>query len=241
MSIDKKYKEKRDQIMAYLGSDFRHNPTIPHPFIIEFNGSPHSGKTSTITEIDKLLRRHGFRVLRLQESGEAIRHIERKTPIYNIRTGLHSLINILDHGHGYNYDVIIFERGIFDAYNWMTYWAEKNKKHRQELETAKKFFLTSFWSNMVDRIYFMVCSPTKARKREFEVSLSDNINTSNVDMVKFYRQSFKKLSQKFLQIKLIDTTNLNRKEVAEKIALDVLKMMEEKAKKTFKKTLTKGF
>ena len=60
-------------------------------------------------------------------------------------------------------------------------------------------------------------------------------------MVKFYRQSFKKLSQKFLQIKLIDTTNLNRKEVAGKIALDVLKMMEEKAKKTFKKTLTKGF
>lgn len=229
MSVDKKYQNKIRQIMAYLKSEVRYGTSIvPRPFIIEFNGSPHSGKTSAITEIDKLLRRHGFRVLRLQESGEAIRHIERKTPIYNIRTGLYSLINIIDHSHSHNYDIVILERGIFDAYSWMTYWGEKDKKYRLEIETVKKFLLSDFWLNTVDRAYFLVCRPAKARERERDMSLSKNLNTSNVDMVKFYQKSFKKLWRKFSQLKLIDTSDLTKKEVAEKIALDILKVMERK-------------
>lgn len=230
-NIEKMFDEKMDLIMSYLKSDIRHSlSAIPRPFIIEITGSPHSGKTSTIIELDKFLRRHGFRVFHLQESGEAIRNIDRSAPVYNIRTGLYTLTNLLDHAHTHSYDVIIYDRGIFDAYCWMTHWAEKNKKQKNELEIAKKFFLMNLWANMIDRVYFMICSPEQAKKREFNMSISksEKLDTKNVEMVKLYRNAYDQLSKKFSQIKLIDTTNRKSKEVTEKIALDILDLMSRK-------------
>jgi len=231
MSIDTKYRGKKDRIMAYLKSDFRYSPAIPRPFIFELNGPPHSGKTTAIVELDKFLRRHGFRVLRPQESGEAIRHINRSAPVYNIRTGLYTLAHLLDHIHNHNYDIVIYDRGIFDSYCWMLYWAEKNKINQKQLDTIRDFFLMNFWSNEIDRAYFLVCDPQKSRKRESNTSISEKLDTTNVETVKLYRKAYKKLSRKFPQLKLIDTGNLNKKEVAETVALDILNVMEKRAKK----------
>jgi len=240
MDIEKKTKEKKRSIFAYLKSKVRYDlSAIPRPFIIEITGSPHAGKTTAINEIDKFLRRQGFRVLRPQEGGEAIRHIERKTPIYNIRTGLYALTQILDHGHGHNYDVVIFERGIFDAYCWMMYWAEKEKSNRHKLEVAKKFFLLNFWSNTIDRAYFMVCDPDKAMERELHTSLSQKLERDNLKMVKLYHKAYDRLSVNFPQIKLIDTTNLKEKEVIESITLDILDIMSSKTKKSLLKNSIK--
>lgn len=229
MSVDAKYTKKKGRIMAYLRRpEFRHNTAVPHPFIFEFNGSPHSGKTTTIIEIDKFLRRHGFRVLRLQESGEAIRHIDRTAPVYNIRTGLYTLTHLLDHIHAHNYDVIIYERGIFDAYCWMQYRAKMGQITKKQLGVIQNFLLMDFWANEIDLAYFMICAPEQARKREFGASISKRLNTKNVEIVKLYRNAYRRLSKKFPQLKIVDTTNLGKKEVAEIIALDILDTMERK-------------
>ncbi|OGN10610.1 MAG: hypothetical protein A3J46_05375 [Candidatus Yanofskybacteria bacterium RIFCSPHIGHO2_02_FULL_41_11] len=231
MSVDTKFKEKRGRIMAYLRSDFRHDSTIPRPFVFEFNGPPHSGKTTTIIELDKFLRRQGFRVLRPQESGEAIRHIDRSVPVYNIRTGLYTLTHLLDHVHDHSYDVIIYDRGIFDAYCWMSYWEEKGKITKKQMDIVQNFFFLDLWLKEIDRAYFMVCDSQKARKRELDTSLSKKLDTKNIETVKLYRKTYDNLSKTFPQLKLIDTSNLNKKEVAEKIALDLLGVMEHKSEK----------
>lgn len=217
--------------MAYLRPEFRYNSAIPRPFIFEFNGSPHSGKTTTIAELDKFLRRHGFKVLRPQESGEAIRHIDRTTPVYNIRTGLYTLTNLIDNIHNHNYDVIIYDRGIFDAYCWMSYWAEKGKIAKNQLDTIQNFLISNLWTNEIDRVYFMICNPQKAQKREFNTSLSkkERLDTKNTKVVKLYQNTYNRLSKKFPQVKLIDTTKISKKKVAETIALDILNLMERKA------------
>src|SRR3989344_3657761 len=120
------YEEKAHRILAYLKKDVRHDHSfLPRPFFVEFLGSPSAGKTTAITEMDKFLRRMGFRVLRPQEGAEVIRHIPRTTPLYNIRTGLYALSLLIDESYGHLYDIIIFDRCVFDAYCWMMYWLEK--------------------------------------------------------------------------------------------------------------------
>ena len=105
------FEKKAQKILNYLKSDIRYDRKyIPRPFFFEFTGSPSSGKTTCITEADKFLRRQGFRVWRPQEGAEVIRHIERTTSLYNIRTGIYALTLLMDESVGNKYDVVIFDQ-----------------------------------------------------------------------------------------------------------------------------------
>ena len=126
MNLENVFEAKAQNILKYLKSDIRYDlHHIPRPFFVEFTGSPSSGKTTTIKKFDEFLRREGFRVYRPQEGAEVIRHIDRVTPVYNIRTALYALNILLDLAHGHLYDVVAFDRAIFDAYGWMKYWLDK--------------------------------------------------------------------------------------------------------------------
>lgn len=57
------FERKAQTILAYLKSHLRYDDGfLPRPFFLEFTGSPSAGKTTTITELDKFLRRQGFRL-----------------------------------------------------------------------------------------------------------------------------------------------------------------------------------
>lgn len=233
---EEKLIEKRAQkILEYLKSDKRYDGFLPRPFFIEFAGSPSSGKTTTITELDKFLRRQGFHVWRPQEGAEVIRHIERTTPVYNIRTSTYALNILLDESVGHKYDVVIFDRAMFDAYCWMMYWEEKKKLTAKEKNLYQSFFLSPFWINNIDIAYFMICDPVIAMEREQKIALSDKLGeTTNPETVKIlvdrYKKAFKILSPKYSRLHMIDTTKLGEKEMIEIVASDILNMMEEKAK-----------
>ena len=231
------FEQKAKTILHYLKSNLRYDRgVLPRPFMVEFTGSPSAGKTTTITELDKFLRRQGFRVLRPQEGAEVIRHIDRTTPVYNIRTGLYALTMLIDESWGNNYDVMIFDRCIFDAYCWMMYWTEKSKLTSEERMIIQSFFTSRFWSSNIDAAYFMVCDPTKAMEREQRIALSSKLgettNPATIEtLVKRYREAHQTLSLFHRQIKLIDTTNLEEQEMVENIAMDVLNILEAKSKK----------
>src|SRR3989338_11250236 len=110
------FEEKAQKIRAYLKTDVRHdNSFLPRPFFFELTGTPGAGKTTNIKESYNFLRLMDFRVLIPQEGAEVIQHITRKTPAYNIRTGLYALTQLMDYAAGHLYDVVIFDRCIFDA------------------------------------------------------------------------------------------------------------------------------
>src|SRR3989338_10083226 len=111
---------KLARTLSYIDIETRRNHNVlPRPFFIEITGTPSAGKTTTIKELDKFFRRMGFRVLCPQEGAEVIRHIERTTPLYNIRTGLYALQILIDLSHGHQYDIVIFDRCIFYSFCWM--------------------------------------------------------------------------------------------------------------------------
>lgn len=230
------FDDQAQRILTFLKSDIRYDlQAIPRPLMAEFTGSPSAGKTATITELDKFLRRQGFRVWRPQEGAEVIRHIPRTTPVYNVRTALYALCILLDESFGHKYDIIIFDRCIFDAYAWMDYWLTKGKITETEQVLIRSFFLSRFWSKHLDAAYFMVCDPEEAMRREMRVSLSDKMGeTSNPETIKVladrYRKAYTDLKDEHPQLTLIDTTTMKEQNMVESIATHLLNTFESKCR-----------
>lgn len=230
------FEQKAQTILKYLKSHIRYDyDFLPRPFMIELTGSPSAGKTTTITELDKFLRRQGFNVLRPQEGAEVIRHIPRTTPIYNIRTGLYALAKLLDESYGHKYDIIIFDRCIFDAYSWMMYWMEKEKLAPAEGAMIQSFFTSRFFTDKIDLAYFMVCDPVQAMERELKIALSQKMGeTTNpktiASLVKRYREAYDNLHRDHPQLRLLDTTGMDEQDMVEVVALEILNTLEIKSK-----------
>lgn len=233
---EKDFEEKARKILSYLKSEHRYDDKfLPRPFFLEFTGSPSAGKTTTIKELDTFFRKQGFRVLCPQEGAEVIRHISRSTPVYNIRTGLYALTMLLDLSYGHNYDIVIFDRCVFDVYCWMMYWEGKKKLSPAEKELIQSFFLSPLWMNKIDVAYFMISDPKTAMDREMRIALSSKTGeTTNPDaiatLIKRYKDAFQTLSPDYPQLHLLDTTKLNEYEMVHQIATNTLNLLENKTK-----------
>ncbi|OGZ06292.1 MAG: hypothetical protein A2845_00605 [Candidatus Lloydbacteria bacterium RIFCSPHIGHO2_01_FULL_49_22] len=226
-----------DMLHGYLRTDVRYGGTfLPRPFLIEFTGSPDSGKTTCIKELYKFLKRRGLRVHIPQEGAEVIGHIPRTTPEYNIRTALYALEMVIDYTHGHAYDVVIFDRSIFDPYAWMMYWQDKGLLSGEERELIQQFFLLRFWVDRIIASYVVVCEPEEAMRRGQRIALSDKLGeTSNPasirKLVDRYRTMHEELSPKYPQIQLIDTTTMTESEMVNHIATDTLERLVAEARK----------
>ncbi len=222
-------------IHAYLKTDIRYDQNfLPRPFFLEFTGSPSSGKTTTITELDKVFRREGLRVLRPQEGAEVIRHINRDTPVYNIRTGLYALQQLIDYSNGHQYDIVIFDRCIFDVFCWMMYWETKGKLEKEEKKLIQSFFLSRFWAQKIDVAYFMVAHSDIAMNREMRIASSKKMGeTTNpqsiTTLVERYARAYQKLAPQYPQLHFLDTSKLSEQEMIENITSNVFKLLKQKS------------
>jgi thymidylate kinase len=203
--------------------------------MVEITGSPSAGKTTIIKSLDDFLRDQGLRVLRPQEGAEVIRHIPRSTPVYNIATGLYALTKFIEESYCHKYDIIIFDRCIFDAYCWMEYWHEKSKLEIQDKHVIQNFFLQKFFTENIDAAYFVVCDPKIAMERELRVSIlkkdREMTNPKSIaNLVARYRDAFSLLSTNHPQLKLIDTSEMDEQAMVEQVALDILNVLEAKSK-----------
>ena len=230
------FEQRAGRLLQYLKSDIRYDQNaIPRPFFVEFTGSPSSGKTTTITELDKFFRRMGFRVLRPQEGAEVVRHITRDTPLYNLTTGDYAKKFLVDEGVGHKYDLVIFDRCIFDAYVWMMYWEEKGKLTREECVMYQGYFLSRFWADNIDAAYFMICDPDEAMHRELRIALSQKLGeTTNPEtirkLVNRYQRAYETLRPAYPQLHLIDTAKLSEQEMVTTIANKTFDILEQKIK-----------
>ena len=228
------FETRAERVLKYLNVDHRYGEAhLPRPFFVEFTGSPDSGKTTTIDELYKFFKTLKFRVLRPQEGAEVIQHIPRSTPLYNIRTAQYAINQLIDLSHGHMYDLVLFDRCAFDAYCWMMYWESKNQLSREDVKLYQEFFLSKFWVDNLDAVYFVVCDPDEAMKRSKEVSLTDRLgNFTNPQTIKVlverFQQAYRELGPKFPQLQIVNTTRVDKQNMVEYFASDILSMMEKR-------------
>lgn len=235
--LDSKIQKSIDNLKKYLRHDVRYDTSLlPRPFIIEFFGIPDAGKTTIITGCDNFLRRLGFRVYKPQEGAEFIRHISRDTPLYNERTALYAINILVDQMSGHQFDFVLFDRCCFDGYFWMEYWFQKDKLSYLEKRVIQKHFLSERWVNGIDLCYFVTCDSSVSSDRDKELNFAEIFGpTTNPKSVAFLenvgKRVFEELSPRYPQMKILDTTNINKRDMVQKIAEDILLSLEKKYEK----------
>lgn len=155
-----------DRMKEFLRRD--HGTDLPRPQIIEFTGTPVSGKTTCINSVDDFLRRSGFRVMRPQEGAEAVRGIPRDSPRYNIATGIYALQIVLGAMYDRNHDVVLLDRGLHDAHAWMLYWQYKNQLIGTDKQMFQQFFSHPLYLNAIDTCFYIFCGVDEVNRRKQE-------------------------------------------------------------------------
>lgn len=215
------------------------NVKIKRPFFVEITGSPDAGKTTMIEILDSFFRRQGFRVFCPQEGAQKIRHIDRDTHLYNVRTALYALTELIDASVNPNYDLVIFDRCLHDGFTWMLYWNQKGDIKQHQMRCLQDFFMFPTWLNMVDVSFFVVTTTEEAIKRDRAESLTkkwgattnpksiENKIMLNKSAFNMTGKSEKKNSDKGATF-LFDTTGLSETKMTECVLEKTLDALEKR-------------
>ncbi len=235
--IEQLFDQQASILRTHLNYDIRYDMIVlPRPFIIEITGSQEAGKSVMITELYNTLRKLGLvRIFKPQEGAEQIFHVPRSTPLYNIRTGLYAASLLIDQSHQHSADIVIFDRCLFDAYAWMTYWVQKGLLSSEQAQQNQLFFLQPHLTKLIDITYVVVCDPKVAIQRSLRNASSqrfaESTNPESVArMYNIFRQEHADLAPTYPQLQLVDTTHMSLKNMNRFITARTLELLVQKCK-----------
>ena len=203
------------------------------PIVIEFSGSPKSGKTSCINSLELFLKRNGFTVKTIQERAGVCPVTDKRNPMFNIWTACASLAGMIGTLENKNseIDVLILDRGIYDSLCWFNWLVKKGKMEVEQQKRVEDFLLMKDLVNPIDIVFSFVASPETSISREYTNLLTNKLGSiMNKTVLQEYKDSIEEVAQTkkqyFHKVFVIDTTDKSQdlvgKEVTEK-TLEALK------------------
>lgn len=204
------------------------------PIVIEFSGSPKSGKTSSINSLMQFLKRNEIKAAVIQESASICPVSDKHSPLFNLWTvcdSICSLIGMLE-SKKENYDVIIIDRGLFDAFCWFQ-WLYQQKKMDSGMKHCIDTFLTMpELDSYIDIVFVFKAKPAASIDREYASLLTDipgsimneSVLTQYIEAVDRtvteYRCIFRKITE-------IDTTELDQNQVGKWVTEETMSALRE--------------
>ncbi|MEX1252739.1 MAG: AAA family ATPase [Dehalococcoidia bacterium] len=138
------------------------------PLFVEFSGTPKAGKSTIINSLRLFLARNDFNSFVLTERASTCPIRNKKHLFFNVWTACATLVQMLNAGQqDAPDDVVIMDRGLFDALVWMRWLEEKGELEPSQRETIERFLTLEPWSSLVDLVFVMKVSPSTALEREF--------------------------------------------------------------------------
>jgi hypothetical protein len=182
----------------------------PRAFVIEFAGTPKAGKTTSVEAIRHFFSRQGFRVHVLVERASVCPIPMKGHLFFNTwcaSTMLAELIANVDT----ETDVIIVDRGLFDALVWLTLQRQRGELTEHEADVIEAFLLLDRWRSLIDLAVVMNVLPEKAMQRETSHRISSKPGSiMNVDVLRMLSSSvdetISRYSSKFPAIIKHDTS-----------------------------------
>ena len=144
------------------------------PVVIEFAGAPKAGKTTTLSTLQAFLKRCGFKVEVVIERASVCPIRDKKHANFNIWTACTTLAQILEktqHQHERNPhpdspEVLILDRGLFDALVWLAMMEHLARIKREDRERVERFLLMEDWRKRISGVIVMTASPEDSMARE---------------------------------------------------------------------------
>ena len=203
------------------------------PIVIEFSGSPKAGKTSCINSLELFLKRNGFTVKIIRESAAVCPITDKQSPMFNMWTVCSTLTGVIEtiENKECNYDVLIIDRGIFDALCWFKWLYNNNKMEKSQKEAIENFILLEDLTKYIDIVFAFSVQPKVSIDREYATLLTDKLGSiMNIKVLSDYLEAIEETirdkSNFFHRIQKIETSDKNQDEVSKEvtsITLEILK------------------
>ena len=172
--------EELEESAAKLRANFD-SGNVKRPLIIEFSGLPKAGKTRTIAVLELFLKRNKFNVEVFIERA-SIAPIRSKGHLnFNTWVSCASLQGMLEALSKPELDILILDRGIFDALMWTHWLRHTSKITAEEEEACYAFFGMKRWTSLIDLVVVMTCSPAVSMEREYAGQLTTKRGTIMTD------------------------------------------------------------
>jgi predicted NUDIX family phosphoesterase/thymidylate kinase len=210
------------------------------PIVIEFCGSPKSGKTSCINSLNIFLKRNGFKTTILTERASVCPINSKYNPVFNIWTSTSAINNMneiidsaeLNQDGNPNIDVIICDRGIFDSLCWFRWLRDTKKMDNEEYQLLSNFVTSFRWRKNIDLIYTFTANPNVSIAREYANLLTNKRGSiMNEDILDEYQNAVNKTvkdySNTFGNIHRIDTSEKDQNTVSYEVTSNVLNALKE--------------
>jgi len=197
------------------------------PFIVEFAGTPKSGKTTTITAIHQFLKRNGINVRTLQERASVAPLLDKGTALFNTWVTCATLNGIIEALEDDKLDVLILDRGLFDGLVWIDWQEKTHRASKAEAEGFRSFVQTQRWRGLIDLVFVMHCDPGTSLAREYANQITQRrgaiMNEGTLRQLRnHYLNAARKYEGAFKSIHDIDSSGGSAMSVISKVAKLIL-------------------
>ena len=193
------------------------------PFVIEFTGTPRTGKTTIINNLYDLFTKSGIKVSMLEEFTTSKKYKKEIKP--NLKNQYKKIVNFeipryvkeeLECEIKKENDIILIDRSLFDRLIWVDRLHLKGELTKEEYEEYKKEYVPMI-KDKIDIIIGTYTDATTSIKRDYKAYLSlEKRSFLNEEKVNEYNTSLiniEKLSKKEnINFYLFDTTNKSQRE-----------------------------
>lgn len=204
------------------------------PIVIEFSGSPKAGKTSCINSLELFLKRNGFSVKIVQERASICPVTDKQSPMFNLWTACMSLAGLIGtlEDKKSRVDVLILDRGIFDALCWFEWLVSNSKMEEKQRQVTEKFLLMEEIVKSIDIVFAFSVQPEISIEREYTNLLTNkpgSIMNRKVlsEYLKAIKNTIDEKSDFFHKVFLINTSNKDQNQVGKDVTERTLNTLKE--------------
>lgn len=150
------------------------------PFIVEFTGTPEAGKTTVINILFEDLKKLGYKVKLYPESAEITpKEFPKGCLEAKLWMNFDTAKNILEAQYLSNYDIVLFDRGVFDRIFWIYLDSVYNPEAAVKNSIFNNIF-NEYPSDLLVAFYVSIDEAIKRRGGEGRLVTKEFIKNYNI-------------------------------------------------------------
>ena len=220
---------------------------LSKPFIVEFTGTPRTGKTTSINALYDFFKKGGFKISVIEEFTSSsyykdilknkIKELSVEERNLIILENIHRLLATIDS----NSEIVLLDRSLNDRMIWNYYNYKRGSMSEETYyKTLKEY--EPLISSLIDYLIITYADPIISLRRDYNASLSlsprsflneKNLNDFNNSMIAMKPRFMENIEN----VSYIDTNNLSGSYTAVEVASDIMPVIRTRYLDSFKSQL----